>query len=220
MSEIHRIKCGNGNCYIIENGVDGILVDTGKKEFVNRVMEACRQYHVKLIVLTHAHFDHAENAAQISNALGIPIGMSEKDCNLIPSNVNQELSAETFFGKIVLSVSLKDFSVRTLEKFKPDIFLKDGDSLSDYGINASIIALPGHTDGTIGIDVENKGLIVGDALMNMFYPTVSMLFHDKSKMLDSAGKISRLGNRTIYFGHGKSVPNKQWVKQRTVRSTY
>ncbi len=77
------------------------------------------------------------------------------------------------------------------------IFLKDGDSLSDYGVNASIIALPGHTDGSIGIDVENKGLIVGDALMNMFYPTVSMLFHDKSEMLDSARKISRLGNRII-----------------------
>lgn len=220
MSEIHRIKCGNGNCYIIENGVDGILVDTGKKEFVNRVMEACRKYHVKLIVLTHAHFDHAENAAQISNALGIPIGMSEKDCNLIQSNANQGLSAETFLGKIVLSVSLKDFSVRTLQEFKPDIFLKDGDSLAGYGVNASIIALPGHTDGSIGIDVENKGLIVGDALMNMFYPTVSMLYHNKSEMLDSAGKISRLGNRTIYFGHGKPTPNKQWVKQRTVRSTH
>lgn len=220
MSEIHRIKCGNGNCYIVENGVDGILVDTGKKEFAKRVMEACRQYHVKLIVLTHAHFDHAENAAQISNALGIPIGMSEKDCNLIPSNANQGLSAETFLGKIVLSVSLKDFSVRSLEKFKPHILLKDGDSLSGYGVNASIIALPGHTDGSIGIDVENKGFIVGDALMNMFYPTVSMLFHDKSKMLDSAGKISRLGNRTIYFGHGKPVLNKQWVKQRTVRSAH
>ena len=171
MSEIHRIKCGNGNCYIIENGVDGILVDTGKKEFVNRVMEACRQYHVKLIVLTHAHFDHAENAAQISSALGIPIGMSEKDCNLIQSNANQGLSAETFLGKIVLWASLKDFSVCTLEEFKPDIFLEDGDSLSEYGVDASIIALPGHTDGSIGIDVENKGLIVGDALMNMFYPS-------------------------------------------------
>lgn len=31
MSEIHRIKCGNGNCYIVENGTAGILVDTGKK---------------------------------------------------------------------------------------------------------------------------------------------------------------------------------------------
>lgn len=218
MSEIHRIKCGNGNCYIVENGVDGILVDTGKRKFVNRVMEACRQYHVKLIVLTHAHFDHAENAAQISNALGIPIGMSEKDCNLIQSNANQILSAESFLGKIVLSVSLKDFSARTLQEFQPDIFLKDGDSLSAYGVNASIIALPGHTDGSIGIDVENKGLIVGDALMNMFYPTISMLYHDESEMLDSAGKISRLGNRTIYFGHGKPVPNKQWVNQQMVHS--
>jgi len=43
-------------------------------------------------------------------------------------------------------------SVRTLQEFKPDIFLKDGDSLSGYGVNASIIALPGHTDGSIGID--------------------------------------------------------------------
>ena len=212
MSEIHRIKCGNGNCYIIENGVDGLLVDTGKKEYANRVMEVCRRYHVKLIILTHAHFDHVENAVQISKALRIPIGMSEKDCNLIQSNKNQILSAETFLGKIVLAASLKNFSVRTLQEFKPDIFLKDGDSLSDYGVNANIIALPGHTDGSIGVDVDHKGLIVGDALMNMFYPTVSMLFHDKGEMLDSARKISRLGNRVIYFGHGKPIPNKQWVK--------
>lgn len=67
--------------------------------------------------------------------------MSEEDCNLIQSNANQELSAEAFWGKIVLSVSLKDFSARTLEEFKPDILLKDGDSLSGYGVNADIIAL-------------------------------------------------------------------------------
>ena len=27
MSEIHRIKCGNANCYIVVNGTDGILVE-------------------------------------------------------------------------------------------------------------------------------------------------------------------------------------------------
>lgn len=212
MSEIHRIKCGNGNCYIIEDGHNGILVDTGKREFVNQVIEQCKAYHVKLIVLTHAHFDHAENAAQISNALEIPIGMSEKDCNLIKSNANQMLFAETLFGKIVLAASLKDFSVRIMQEFKPDILLKDGDNLVDYGISANIIALPGHTDGSIGIDVDNRYLIVGDALMNMVYPTVSMLFHNKSDMLESAKKISGLGDRKIYFGHGKPVSNKQWVK--------
>lgn len=212
MDRIHRIKCGNGNCYIIENGTVGILVDTGKREYINQVTEACRTYRVKLIVLTHPHFDHAENAAQISAALGIPIGMNEKDCNLIKSNNNQELFAETFLGRIVLSASLRDFSVRTMQEFKPDVWLKDGDCLDGYGIDADIIALPGHTDGSIGVDVGKKDLIVGDALMNMVYPTVSMLFHNKNDMLGSAGKISRLGTRTIYFGHGSPVPNRRWIK--------
>lgn len=210
MSKIHRIKCGNGNCYVIENGAGGILVDTGKREFANHVIAACKSYHVKLIVLTHAHFDHAENAARISNELGIPIGMNEKDCALIASNKNQALSAETFLGKIVLSVSLKDFSARSMQQFKPSILLNDGDSLVDYGIDAKIIALPGHTDGSIGVDVDNRHLLVGDALMNMFYPTVSMLYHDKNAMLKSARKISGLGERTIYFGHGKPAANRQW----------
>ncbi|MCI8663632.1 MAG: MBL fold metallo-hydrolase [Hungatella sp.] len=212
MSEIHRIKCGNVNCYIVENGTNGILVDTGKKEFINRVMEQCKYYHVKLIVLTHGHFDHAENAARISNALGIPVGMNEKDCNLIRSNTEQMLSAESLLGKLVLSASLKEFSIRTLEEFKPDILLNDGESLSSYGINAKIMALPGHTDGSIGIDVDGAFLMVGDALMNMFYPTVSMLFHNKNDMLESAGKIGRMGNKIIYFGHGRPVSNRQWIK--------
>lgn len=96
--------------------------------------------------------------------------------------------------------------------FQPDILLKDKDSFSDHGIDASILSLPGHTNGSIGIDVDHKYLLVGDALMNMFYPTVSMLFHNKNQMLESAEKISRLGKRTIYFGHGKPTPNKHWVK--------
>lgn len=210
MNEIHRIKCGNGNCYIVENGTSGILVDTGKKEYLDKVLEACRTCNVKLIVLTHAHFDHAENAASISNALGIPIGMNEKDCGLISSNMDQSLSAVTFLGRLVLSASLKAFSARAMPGFKPDILLSDGDSLAGYGIDGRIIALPGHTDGSIGVDVEHKHLLVGDALMNMFYPTVSMLFHDREEMLASAAKISGMDGRTIYFGHGKPVPNRQW----------
>lgn len=212
MSEIHRIKCGNGNCYIVENGTAGILVDTGKREYLNQVMAACKAYPIKLIVLTHAHFDHAENAARLSDALGVPIGMNEKDHDLISSNTNQSLTADAILGKIVLSASLKDFSRRPMQDFKPDVCLRDGDSLADYGIPATIISLAGHTKGSIGLDVDEKHLIVGDALMNLFYPTVSMLFHNKNDMLESAEKISGLGQRTIYFGHGKPVKNRQWTK--------
>lgn len=212
MSKIHRIKCGNVNCHIIDNGTSGILVDTGKKEFLDKVMEACRSYSVKLIILTHAHFDHAENAARISDTLGIPIGMNENDCNLIRANTNQSLSAATILGKIVLSASLREFSVRSIPEFKPDVLLHNDDRLDDYGIDARILSLPGHTDGSIGIDVDGKHFIAGDALMNMFYPTVSMLYHNHEQMLQSARKISDLGEKIVYFGHGKPKKNRIWVK--------
>lgn len=211
MEMVHRIPCGNGNCYILENGTAGILIDTGKKEFIGKVEQACRQYHVRMLLLTHAHFDHAENAAALAGALGLPIAMSEYDRNLISSNHAQSLSANTFLGKIVLSASQKEFSARPIPVFRPDIFLRDGDDLLPYGLHARIIALPGHTDGSIGVDAAEAGLIVGDALMNMFFPTVSMLYHDREQMIKSAKKISALGERTIYFGHGKPVKNRHWA---------
>ncbi|MCI9586934.1 MAG: MBL fold metallo-hydrolase [Oscillospiraceae bacterium] len=212
MSEIHRIRCGNVNCYIVENGSGGVLVDTGRREFARRVLEACRRYRVRLIVLTHGHFDHAENAAFLSEALGVPIGMSGRDLDLISSNANQALSAETLLGKVVLSASLREFSRRSMRVFEPEVLLQEGDCLTDYGIDARIVALPGHTEGSIGLDVEETNLVVGDALMNMFYPTVSMLFHNREAMLESAEKISTLGRRMLYFGHGRPVSNRRWVK--------
>ena len=66
MSEIRRITCETGNCYIVTNGSNAILVDTGSKENIKDVIAECDKYDMKLIVLTHVHFDHAENASAIS----------------------------------------------------------------------------------------------------------------------------------------------------------
>ena len=52
--------------------------------------------------------------------------------------------------------------------------------------------------------------IVGDALMNMFYPTVSMLYGNKENVTKSAEIITNSGAKTIHFGNGKSVSNRKW----------
>jgi hydroxyacylglutathione hydrolase len=164
-----------------------------------------------LIILTHAHCDHAENAVDLSKILEAPIAMHKDDVILIESNNNQSLSAKTFFGKIILSASLKEFSRNKMKAFTPSVFLKDGDDLTEYGVSAKVIGLPGHTKGSIGLDVDEKELIVGDALMNIFYPTTSILYNDEKSMLDSAKKITELGERIIYFGHGKPAKNRKWI---------
>ncbi len=212
MVDVHRIICGNVNCYIVTDKDKAILIDTGRKKYREKILEKCKEFHVSLIVLTHGHMDHCQNTAYLANALHIPIAMSEKDMNLIPDNRKQSLMAKTFLGKIVLSASLSSFEKDTLEVFEPTIYLKAGDDLSEYGINAKVVELPGHTKGSIGLLVENNKLFVGDALMNMFFPTVSMLYVDESEMLSSAKYISESGDKTIYFGHGKPKRNRKWIK--------
>lgn len=135
--------------------------------------------------------------------------MNKKDMDLIPDNRKQTLLAKTFLGKIVLSVSLSSFEKDSLEAFRPALYLTNGDDLSDYGIAARIVELPGHTKGSIGVEIGDN-LFVGDALMNMFYPTVSMLYVDEQELLSSARSISQFGEKTIYFGHGKPKKNRNW----------
>lgn len=209
--EIQRICCGNVNCYIVSNGKDAILVDTGREEYCQKVLNACKIFHMHLLVLTHGHIDHIQNAAFLANALHIPVAMNQEDIPLLKDNMLQMLSSRGLLGKIVLSASLKSFKKDKIPTVVPTIFLNDKDVLDSYGISAKVIALPGHTKGSIGLDIEQRNLIVGDALMNMFYPTTSMLYNDKMAMLQSAEKIGSLGNRTIYFGHGKPTHNRKWV---------
>lgn len=213
MENIKRIKCGNGNCYIVSNAENAVLVDTCREKYRDKILNACKPYNIRLLILTHGHLDHVQNAAYLAKELDVPIAMSRADVELIDNNIAQSLEAESFMGKIVLAASIKSLSTEKFTRFTPDVFLEEGDNLRAYGINAEILALPGHTDGSVAVDVDGKHLIVGDALMNMFYPTVSMLYHDKEVMLKSAERIENLGERIIYFGHGKPLSNRAWVKK-------
>lgn len=210
--EIQRIPCGNVNCYLVSSGTDAILVDTGREKDCQTVLNACKPFHVRLLVLTHGHVDHAQNAAFLAQALNCPVAMHKADLSLLSDNRNQPLYASSILGRVVRFASIKSFERDVIPAFTPAVFLTDGDSLERYGIPAAVVGLPGHTDGSIGLDVGGTDLIVGDALMNMFYPTVSMLYHDRNEMLQSAGKIGGIGPRTIHFGHGKPVKNRNWLR--------
>lgn len=122
-TQIKRIKCGNGNCYILSQGESAILVDTGRTKFREKIIEKCKEFNVQLIILTHGHVDHIQNAAYLSKKLSAPIAISRKDLDLIKDNMLQPLKAGTFLGKIVLALSIKSFKSDYIEEFSPTVFL-------------------------------------------------------------------------------------------------
>lgn len=212
--ELKRIEVGNGNCYLLVKGQDAVLVDTGREQYGDKVLTACQDYNIRLLVLTHGHVDHVQNAAFFAQWLQVPVAMHRADLDLLVDNCMQPLAAKTVPGKIVLAASIKSFRQDEIPVFQPDVFLDEGDTLDEWGIPAKVVALPGHTRGSIGLDIPGGHLIVGDALMNMFYPTVSMLYNDRVEMLESAKKITDMGQRTIWFGHGKPTANRVWTREK------
>ncbi len=162
---------------------------------------------MKLIVLTHVHFDHAENASKLSNRYNIPVAFNKMDEDLFESFEKQPLKPQGAVGKVVLGLSLKVLKNTKVERPENLVYVTDGDDISSYGINAKIIALPGHTLGSVGVDVEEKHLFVGDALDNWLKPGVGHLYYDPDSIKKSAEKIRSLGERTIYYGHGDPTDN-------------
>ncbi len=66
--------------------------------------------------------------------------------------------AKTFLERIVFSISQNSYEKDTLDVFEPTVYLKNGDYLSEWGINGNVVELPGHTNGSIGLGIEDDKL--------------------------------------------------------------
>lgn len=200
---ITRIKGGTDNCYIVSKGKDAILFDTSSGESFGMVKDACSKYDLKLIVLSHTHFDHAENAEALSKHFGVPVAYSEEDDGIFDDYAAQPLKSYGLVGFVVLKMSLEVLSQTKVARPSNRFFIKDGDTFADYGFpEVSVVGLPGHTKGSIGLAVEDHSLLVADALDNWIRPGVGHLYYDKDVLRQSAAKIRSMCPRKIWYGHG------------------
>jgi len=172
------------------------------------ILRAVTGKNVKLILLTHCHFDHVSSAAYLAKRLNVPIAMSEKDVPLIGHGTDSHLHADNPLGKVMVFFSQDVLRKSTYSVFEPTVFLTDGMDLSPWGVAAHAVALPGHTPGMTGVLTDDGDFIVGDAMFDMLRPTGSRLFEDYDEMKRSVEKIRASDAKTIWVGHGNPIPNK------------
>lgn len=215
MEIVRQICCGSVNCFLVKSGSAAILVDTGREAYREKILHICtagNEAPVRLIVLTHGHVDHVQNTAFLANRLHVPIAMHEEDFPLIADNRRQTLLSSGLLGKLMLSATNRSFRKDRIPPFQPDFYLKNGDSLSAYGINAKAVTLPGHTRGSIGLLVGEHSMIVGDAMMNLPFPRPALLFYNREQLLQSIGKIRTFAPLAVYFGHGSPAHLKNGMR--------
>jgi glyoxylase-like metal-dependent hydrolase (beta-lactamase superfamily II) len=83
--------------------------------------------------------------------------------------------------------------------------LHDGDEL-DFGGGAEILAIPGHTDGSIAIHLPSHGvLFTGDTIANVGTVMLGTFNQDRGQTVASFKRLAGLDAETACFGHCEPI---------------
>jgi len=208
-------KLGSVNCYLVETDTGYVLIDTGgsnKRSELERELESagCKPGNLKLIVLTHGDFDHIGNAAYLREKFGAKIAMHKDDSGMAERGDMfwNRKSANTLIRMVAPIL----FRFGKSNRFEPDLYVEDGYALSEYGFDATVLAIPGHSLGSIGILTAGGDLLCGDLFDNTDKPVLNSIMDDLAAAHAGVEKLRGFAINTVYPGHGKPFPMEQFMK--------
>jgi glyoxylase-like metal-dependent hydrolase (beta-lactamase superfamily II) len=210
-------KLGHVNCYLIKDETGYILIDTGcsnRRTNLEKELESagCKPGNLKLIVLTHGDFDHAGNAAYLREKYCTKIAMHYDDLAMVErGNMFWNRRPPNIIIKMITPIL---FGFGKSKRFSPDLCIEEGYDLSEYGFDARVIYIPGHSKGSIGILTASGDLFCGDLLTNMGRPVLNSIMDDSEEANTSIEKLKKLRINTVYPGHGKQFPMEVFIKNR------
>jgi len=193
----------SGNCYLIETEKGFVLIDTGRKSARKKLEEklqiaGCTAENLDLIILTHGDFDHTGNCAYLREKYDVKIAMHQADSGMVEYG-------DMFWNRTSGNWALKKLvnTLFNITKFTPDFTIDETTDLSDYGLDAEAIHLPGHSKGSIGILTDNRDLFCGDLFSNVKRPEPNSVVDDLDELNESIARVKELQIEMIYPGHGE-----------------
>ena len=208
--QIEVVDLGMVNAYLLEAGDGFVLVDTGlptKWDPLVSHLQASGALpdRLKLVVITHGDLDHTGGAARLQKEYNARVAIHPADADQVEKGAMLEREMTNPVFKVIMKLRRLRMrgSMPAYPTFTPDVLLSDGESLEPYGVDATILHLPGHTPGSIALLFPNGDIIAGDTVSNMIRPGTSPFVHDRQAMAASLDKLKSLDLKTIYPGHGK-----------------
>jgi hydroxyacylglutathione hydrolase len=207
--KIHMKRIGYSNSTLIVNGKNSILIDTGVKGFLGKILMMLKENRIKphdvcLIILTHVHYDHTGNLHELKQLTGAKVLVHKNEYENLKKGYMPIPGGQRFLVKIVSGLGrmlIPGFA--SPKPFTADLVNNNEFSLEQYGINGKVISTPGHSPGSQSVIVGGK-IIAGDCFMNMNYGVVFPHFAENPKLLlQSWENIFKYGVKDIYPGHGK-----------------
>jgi len=208
---IHPIMLGFDNCYVIQ-GEGVIAIDGGApkkaKAFIKGIKKTLiKPGDIKLIIVTHGHWDHIGSAKDMKEITGAKIAMHKREKDWLEKSLKPLPPGVTLWGKIFVKIMEMFMPLVNIPPTDVDVVLGDEDlSLAEYGIPGRVIYTPGHSSGSVSVLLETGDAFVGDLAMNKFplrfSPGLPIFAEDLERVKESWKLLLDQGAETVYPAHG------------------
>ncbi|MEJ2204128.1 MAG: MBL fold metallo-hydrolase [Gemmatimonadota bacterium] len=214
-TRICPISLGFDTCYVLE-GEGVIVVDAGQprkgRAFVRGMERAgIEPRDVRLILLTHAHWDHMGSASELKDITGAPLAVHEREAPWVESGAPPLPPGVTPWGRTFMAVHRLLMPLIDTPAARVDRRLGDEvTSLSGFGIPGSIVPTPGHSPGSISVVLETGEAFVGDLAMNRvplrLNPGLPIFADDLDEVRRSWRRLLEFPLTEVFPAHGRPFP--------------
>ncbi|MFC2083131.1 MBL fold metallo-hydrolase [Candidatus Bipolaricaulota bacterium] len=196
------------NAYLVRAGDGFILIDTGfrsnRKALASVLIGAgCGVGDLKLIVITHGDADHSSNAVYLRQKYGAKIAMHRAEVDAVESGDMFQSRGQPSPMRRLMKPLMSLFKLKKGDRFTPDVLLAEGDRLTEYGLDATVLHVPGHTRGSLAVLTADGAFFSGDFLENRTRPSIATFVDDATVLRAEFERIKALNIQTVYPGHGK-----------------
>lgn len=168
---IHRLHLFTTNAYLVTEGSNAWLIDSGLPRDWKRLLRLIRAHGVepgqlKAVLHTHGHSDHAGNSRRLREEFQLPLVMHRGELARVERGENGPLTPASWMTPFTLP-----FLVHHFPGFTPDVILDDDLSpiTRDFGFPGQVLFTPGHTMGSLTY-VLGAEAIVGDLIRGSLIP--------------------------------------------------
>lgn len=200
------------NCYLIQTATGWILVDAGTrsqaKSFLRRLGKlGIQPSDIKLIIITHAHFDHVGSLASIKSLCNCPVLAHPLEARLIETGEVVIPPGTNALGKLVSWLGRHNIRSLRFPKTRVEFTTDQELDLTPYGVAAKVVPTPGHTPGSLSVLLEDGQAIVGDLAMSYGPGSNFPIFAEQpEKITASWDLLIKQGASIFYPAHGRKVP--------------
>ena len=169
------------NCYLVwgEDSGDCVVIDPGYQSEVILSQAKAQGKNIRAILLTHGHFDHVGAVRQLA---------SDTDCDVYLHPAELSLPEAFTAGPLYYTHTYGE-----------------GDTLSLAGLSLRVLHTPGHTPGSVCLEVEDL-LFSGDTLFRDSCGRTDLPGGDWATIHASLRRLAALeGNPAVYPGHGEAT---------------